>query len=80
MTLKNHLCVISGRCLVTRQYVSAPGLSGVPDVPHTVNVSQVTGGSGVGVSKEPPVNTRTLNINDLVRAQVASNLSFQVKR
>jgi len=32
----------------------------------------------VGVSKEPPVNTRTFNINDLVRAQVASNLSFQV--
>lgn len=32
----------------------------------------------MGVSKEPPVNTRTLNINDLVRAQVASNLSFQV--
>jgi len=32
----------------------------------------------VGVSKEPPVNTRTFNINDLVRARVASNLSFQV--
>lgn len=32
----------------------------------------------MGVSKEPPVNTRTFNINDLVRAQVASNLSFQV--
>lgn len=32
----------------------------------------------MGVSKEPPVNTRTFNINDLVRARVASNLSFQV--
>jgi len=32
----------------------------------------------VGVSKEPPVNTRMFNMNDLVRAQVASNLSFQV--
>lgn len=32
----------------------------------------------MGVSKEPPVNTRSFNINELVRARVASNLSFQV--
>lgn len=33
----------------------------------------------MGVSKEPPVNTKYVdNINNLVRAQVASNLCFQV--
>jgi len=33
----------------------------------------------VGVSKEPPVNTKTVdNLNNLVDTQVASNLSFEV--
>jgi len=40
----------------------------------------MTEGNGVGVSKEPPVDTSNAvkNINELVRSQVASNLVFQV--
>ena len=35
------------------------GLSGAPDEPHAVNVSDLrTEGNGVGVSKEPPVNVK----------------------
>lgn len=40
-------------------YVWAPGLGSAPDVPHAVNASaRKTEGSGVGVTKEPPVNVR----------------------
>lgn len=62
------------------------GLCRVPDVPHAASVSFVTEGSGVGVSKEPPVNAKRLftenkrqvNINLLVEAPVASNLCFKI--
>jgi len=60
-------------------YVWAPGLSGAPDVPHAVDVSLEAEGNGVGVSKEPPVNTNSIeNIDALVQAQVASNLCFEI--
>jgi ornithine decarboxylase antizyme 1 len=62
-------------------YVSVPGLSGVPDVPHAVNVSIEAEGNGVGFIKEPPVITNgvnTLDVDALVRAQVASNLCFVI--
>lgn len=40
-------------------YVWAPGLGSAPDVPHAVNASaRKTEGSGVGVTKEPPVSAR----------------------
>lgn len=40
-------------------YDWAPGLGGAPDEPHAANVSDLkTEGSGVGVSKEPPVNVK----------------------
>lgn len=42
-------------------YVWVRGLGSVPDVPHAANVSFVTEGSGVGVSKEPPVNVKVVN-------------------
>ena len=59
-------------------YVSVPGLGGAPDEPHAVQVSLVTEGSGVGVSKEPPVNTKNVdNLNTLV-STVASNLCFEI--
>lgn len=56
------------------------GLSGVPDEPHAVYVSAMTEGSGVGVSTEPPVYTRSSvhKLRALVKAQGASNLCFQV--
>jgi hypothetical protein len=75
-------------------YVSVPGLSGVPDEPHAVNVSDSkTEGNGVGVLKEPPVNAmnqgdgltgnRKLPGGDISKvladeAQGASNLCFKV--
>lgn len=38
------------------------GLGGAPDEPHAANVSDLkTEGSGVGVSKEPPVNVKANN-------------------
>lgn len=40
-------------------YDWAQGLGGAPDEPHAVNVSDLkTEGSGVGVTKEPPVNVK----------------------
>jgi ornithine decarboxylase antizyme 1 len=56
------------------------GLSGVPDEPHAVYVSAMTEGSGVGVSTEPPVYTRSSvnKLRALVKAHGASNLCFQV--
>lgn len=36
------------------------GLDSAPDVPHAANAT-VTEGSGVGVSKEPPVNSRRMS-------------------
>ena len=55
-----------------------PGLGGVPDDPHAVHVSLVTEGSGVGVYKEPPVNTKNVdNLSTLV-STVASNLCFEI--
>lgn len=56
------------------------GLSGAPDEPHAVYVSAMTEGSGVGVSTEPPVYTRSSvnKLRALVKAQGASNLCFQV--
>ena len=54
------------------------GLSGAPDVPHAVHVSLVAEGSGVGVSKEPPVSTKNVdNFSNLV-STVASNLCFEI--
>ena len=41
-------------------YDWVPGLSGVPDEPHAVHVSFMTEGNGVGVTKEPPVDAKTL--------------------
>ena len=59
-------------------YVWGPGLGGAPDEPHAVHVSLVAEGSGVGVSKEPPVNTKHVdNLNTLV-STVASNLCFEI--
>lgn len=63
------------------------GLGSVPDVPHAANVSFVTEGSGVGVSKEPPVNVKVINSDSCFgysntltsEAQTASNLCFIVK-
>lgn len=72
-------------------YRWAPGLSGVPDVPHAANVSFVTEGSGVGVSSEPPVSAKSLfstltdnrsnsvvNLNALANTNVAVNLGFDI--
>lgn len=43
-------------------YDWVPGLGGAPDEPHAVDVSDMkTEGSGVGVSKEPPVNVKVNN-------------------
>lgn len=42
-------------------YVLVQGLGSAPDVPHAANVSFVAGGSGVGTSKEPPVNVKVIN-------------------
>jgi ornithine decarboxylase antizyme 1 len=40
-------------------YTWVPGLGSAPDVPHAVNASaRKTEGSGVGVTKEPPVSVR----------------------
>lgn len=60
-----------------------PGLSGVPDEPHAVNVSEKAEGNGVGVSKEPPVDVKVHNtLNDTLTcdddAQTASSLCFEV--
>lgn len=63
------------------------GLGSVPDVPHAANVSFVTEGSGVGVSKEPPVNVKVINTDSCYgysstltsSAQKASNLCFIIK-
>jgi len=42
-------------------YTWAQGLGSAPDVPHAVNASaRKTEGSGVGVTKEPPVSARAL--------------------
>lgn len=42
-------------------YPWVPGLGSAPDVPHAVNASgRKTEGSGVGVTKEPPVSARAL--------------------
>jgi len=62
------------------------GLGSVPDVPHAANVSFVTEGSGVGVSKEPPVNVKVINTDSCYgysnaltsESQTASNLCFIV--
>lgn len=61
------------------------GLGGAPDEPHAVNVSLVTEGSGVGVSKEPLVSASTITTLDnerlastLAKVQVASNLCFNI--
>ena len=61
-------------------YDWVPGLSGVPDEPHAVYVSAMTEGSGVGVSTEPPVYTRSSvnKLRALVKAEGASNLRFHV--
>ena len=40
--------------------VLVQGLDSAPDVPHAANAT-VTEGSGVGVSKEPPVNSRRMS-------------------
>ncbi|XP_052786738.1 LOW QUALITY PROTEIN: ornithine decarboxylase antizyme 1-like [Mya arenaria] len=53
------------------------------DVPHAANVSFVTGGSGVGTSKEPPVNVKFTNVdfctaNLTSLTQSASNLCFLI--
>ena len=62
------------------QYNLVQGLCGVPDVPHAVNMSVVAEGSGVGVTKEPPVGTkRVTNVTSLVQAYGASNVCFQIK-
>lgn len=60
------------------------GLGSVPDVPHAVNVSFVTEGNGVGVSKEPPVNVKDIFTDSVCgdalasKSQVASNLCFEI--
>jgi len=62
--------------------VSAPGLSGVPDAPHAVNVSfHKTEGNGVGVSAEPPVYVkRHEEVSALAeaQAQITSSLCFNI--
>ncbi|XP_052786154.1 ornithine decarboxylase antizyme 1-like [Mya arenaria] len=64
-------------------YVWVPCLCSAPDVPHAANVSFVTGGSGVGTSKEPPVNVKFTNVdfctaNLTSLTQSASNLCFLI--
>lgn len=56
------------------------GLDSVPDVPHTANVSFLTEGSGVGVSKEPPVGAKRLFIDhvDNLALESQRNLRFKV--
>lgn len=52
--------VVAGCTLRDIAYDWVPGLSGAPDEPHAVNVSDLrTEGNGVGVLKEPPVNAIT---------------------
>ncbi len=70
--------------LVSRDiaYDWVPGLGGVPDEPHAVNVSEKTEGNGVGVSKEPPVDVKGCTAYSALayedNAQAASNLCFEV--
>lgn len=65
-------------------YVWVRGPGGVPDEPHAVNVSVVTEGSGVGVSKEPPVSASLKTLDNesfastLAKVQVASSLCFKI--
>lgn len=71
-------------------YRSVQGLGRAPDVPHAVNVSFVTEGSGVGVLTEPPVSAKSLFIKEnnrnaqvdnrsiLAEAHMSTNLSFTV--
>lgn len=57
-----------------------PGLSGAPDVPHAVHVSLEAEGNGVGISEEPPVDTKCIdNLDALVKAKGASNLCFEIR-
>ena len=53
-------------------YLWAQGLDSVPDVPHAVNVSFVTEGSGVGVLKEPPVNVKDIFTDNVCGSALAS--------
>ena len=94
-----YWCIIHARFVIlagcTRGdfvYDWVQGLSGVPDEPHAVYVSDLrTEGNGVGVSKEPPVNVKVSG-DDVVGkfpgddiskvladgAQGASSLCFKV--
>ena len=54
-------------------YLWVQGLGSVPDVPHAVNVSFVTEGNGVGVSKEPPVNVKDIFTDNVCAGALASN-------
>ncbi len=71
-------CLASGSRNPSIAYVSVPGLGGAPDEPHAVHVSLVAEGSGVGVSKEPPVNTKHVDNPNTLVSTVASNLCFEI--
>lgn len=62
------------------------GLGSAPDVPHTDNVlsARKTEGSGVGVTKEPPVSVKGLDLGAVghgggVQGKRVSNLCFTIR-